>query len=106
MQWATKPAQGQLPTSAWRRLVEQDREFLHWQLRTSNVEVVLLNGASVVRWVQQAGLVGDFDEDTLAYQSSNGTGRIRVYRAVAEGCPSSAGTGRWPAPWLRTAAAV
>jgi hypothetical protein len=85
MQWATKPAQGELPAPVWKRLVEQDHDFLHRQLRNSNVDVVLLNGASVVRWVQQAGLVSNFDEDALAYQASNGNGTIRVYRAVAEG---------------------
>jgi len=69
----------------WARLVEQDRDFLHWQLRNSNVEVVLLNGASVVRWVRQVGLVAGFDEDSLVYLAKNGNGTIRVYRAAVEG---------------------
>jgi hypothetical protein len=30
VQWATKPAQGDLPTHVWRRLVEEDRDFLRW----------------------------------------------------------------------------
>jgi len=86
VQWATKPVQGELPTPVWRRLVEQDRDFLHWQLSNSNVDVVvLLNGASVVHWVQEAGLVGGYDEDALVYRASNGDGTIRVCRAVAEG---------------------
>jgi hypothetical protein len=85
VQWATKPAHGELPGLVWRRLVEQDGDFLHWQLRTSNVDVVLLNGASVVRWVQEAGLVGGVDEDALVYRAGDADGTIRVYRAVAEG---------------------
>ncbi len=85
VQWATKPAQGELSASVWERLVEQDREFLHWQLGNSNVAVVLLNGASVVRWVQQAGLVGAFDENALTYRARTGDRTIRVYRAVPVG---------------------
>jgi hypothetical protein len=85
VQWATKPAQGELPALVWERLVEQDREFLQWQLGNSNVTVVLLNGASVVSWAQQAGLVGAFDEDTLAYRARTRDRTIRVYSAVSEG---------------------
>ncbi len=85
VQWATKPAQGGLPAGVWDRLVEQDRDFLHWQLGNSNVEVVFLNGGSVVRWVKQAGLVAGFDEDVLAYLASQGSAKIRVFRGVAEG---------------------
>jgi hypothetical protein len=85
VQWATKPAQGDLSPMVWGRLVEHGRDFLRWQLRNSNVELVLLNGASVVREVQRAGLVAGFDEDVLAYQTAKGEGRIRVFRAIAEG---------------------
>lgn len=85
VQWATKPAQGALPAPVWRRLVEQDRDFLRWQLSNSNVDVVLLNGASVVRWVQEAGLASGFEEDVLIYRADKGDAAIRVYRAVAEG---------------------
>lgn len=85
VQWATKPVQGDLPSAVWNHLVEQDRDFLHWQLRNCNVAVVLLNGASVVRWVQQAGLVAGFDEDVLSYRSKRGDDEMRVFHAVAEG---------------------
>lgn len=85
VQWATKPAQGELPAAAWDRLVEKDREFLQWQLRNCNVSVVLLNGASVVRWIEQAGLLPGFDDDALSYTAKNGVNRIRVFRAVADG---------------------
>jgi hypothetical protein len=85
VQWATKPAQGDLPAAVWDRLVEQDRDFLRWQLPNSNVAVLLLNGASVVRWVKQAGLVRAFEEDLLVYPVTKGIGTIRVFRAFAEG---------------------
>ena len=32
VQWATKPAQGKLRPEVWQRLVDEDREFLAWQL--------------------------------------------------------------------------
>lgn len=85
VQWATKPAQGELPLEVWNRLVEQDREFLRWQLANSNVRLLLLNGAAIVRWLQEAGLVRGFDESVFAYQATNGPGELRVFHALAEG---------------------
>lgn len=85
VQWATKPAQGELPAGVWRRLVEEDREFLRWQLANTNVRVLLLNGASVAQWLQQAGLVEAFDEEVIPYEARNGGGKLRVYRANADG---------------------
>ena len=85
VQWATKPAQKSLPPRVWASLVEQDSDFVHHQLRTSEVRTVLLDGASVVRWVRLAGLVGDLDQEVLPYQATNGPGAIRVYRGVADG---------------------
>lgn len=86
VQWATKPAQGDLPREAWNRLVEQDRDFLRWQLRNSNVEVVLLNGASIVEELVRAELAAGFHEDQIAYETTGGEpGRLRAFRAVTEG---------------------
>jgi hypothetical protein len=51
VQWATKPVQRKLSSEVWGRLVQDDLEFLRWQLLMSNVSVVLMNGASVVCWV-------------------------------------------------------
>src|SRR5919198_398353 len=67
VQWATKPAQGELPTDVWRRLVEEDRDFLRRQLANTNVHVLILNGASVEQWVQEAGLVDEFEPDVIPY---------------------------------------
>jgi len=85
VQWATKPAQRDLPAAAWDHLVEQDHDFLRWQLLTSNVAVVLLNGASVVRWVQRVGLVNGFDEGVLVFRTNRGNDELRVFGAVGEG---------------------
>jgi hypothetical protein len=85
VQWATKPAQGELSAVVWERLVEQDRDFLRWQLANTNVRVLLLNGASVVQWPQQAGLVGDVEADVLPYHARNGRSKLRVYRTNADG---------------------
>lgn len=85
VQWATKPAQESLPRSVWKRLVNQDLDFLAWQLQNSNVGTVLLNGASVVRWMRYAGFVNEFDDDVLVYRARSGNGTIRVFRAIAGG---------------------
>lgn len=85
VQWATRPAQGDLPDPVWRRLVEEDSDFLRWQLANTNVKLVYLNGAAVVRWMRLAELVADFEEERLPYQASNGGSSLRVFRAVADG---------------------
>lgn len=85
VQWATKPAQGELREDIWARLVEQDREFLRWQLANCNVRVLLLNGASVVEWLQEAELVHDVGAEVVPYVASNGRAELRVYRADADG---------------------
>jgi hypothetical protein len=84
VQWATRPAQGQLPPAAWDRLAEQDSAFLHAQLRASSIKTVLLNGAAVIEWIRRTGLVSDFVEDMITYQGAEGTGTIRVVHAAAE----------------------
>ena len=84
-QWATKPAQGDLPADIWRRLVEEDRDFLRWQLANTNVRVLLLNGASAVQWLEEAGLVDEFESDVISYDTRGGEANLRVYRASADG---------------------
>ena len=85
VQWATVPAQGQLPAQAWQRLVEEDREFLRWQLAHANVSVVLLNGASVINGLLAAGVMSDLAEDRLGYPAKEGTGYLRVFRGASDG---------------------
>lgn len=84
VQWATDPAMARLPRDEWARLVEDDLPFLRWQLDTSNVDVVLINGASVVKGVQQAGLVDGFETETLTNAQGNGSA-LQVSRAVSSG---------------------
>jgi hypothetical protein len=85
VQWATKPAQGELPPDVWERLVEQDRNFLRWQLANTNVRVLLLNGAAAILWLQEADLVHEVEADVLPYDTRNGRAKLRVYRADADG---------------------
>jgi hypothetical protein len=84
VQWATDPAQAKLPAEEWARLVEADLPFLRWQLDTSEVDIVLVNGAGVVTGVQQAGLVEGFDSEFLDVPEG-GRRRLRVHRAVSGG---------------------
>jgi hypothetical protein len=85
VQWATKPAQGELPPATWASLVDDDRAFLHWQLRNSNVSAVLVNGATAVASLTQADLVPGFDDDVIEFDTEAGRGRLRVFRAVSDG---------------------
>ena len=85
VQWATKPAQGGLDPAVWDGLVAEDHEFLHWQLQTSGVSVVLMNGASVVRWVERAGLLAAAGSDRLRFQTKAGPREMPVYHGIAEG---------------------
>jgi hypothetical protein len=85
VQWATRPAQRKLPAEAWQRLVDEDREFLRWQLAHANVSAVLVNGASVLGGLREAGLVSDLAEDRLEYQADEGTGYLRVFCGASEG---------------------
>lgn len=94
------PAQGQLPTAAWQQLVNEDREFLRWQLGHANVSGVLVNGASVIDGLLAAGVVSDLAEDRLEYPAKQGTGYLRVFRSASDGSGSSAGTAPWPARCL------
>src|SRR4051794_20824332 len=85
VQWATRPAQGELPHASWERLVEDDREFLRWQLANSNVSTVLLNGRSVMDWIQRVGLVQGVEESDLWFPTAEGEGRLHVYRGMSDG---------------------
>jgi hypothetical protein len=85
VQWATKPAQGDLPPAGWQGLVDEDCEFLRRQLAASSVRVVLVNGASVVAALRQAGLADDFPQDVPGCEAEEDDGHLRVFRAVSDG---------------------
>jgi len=82
VQWATKPVQSRLPRDAWEILVRGDRDFLVWQLETSPVRLVLLNGASVVREVVRAGVVPYLGEEVLRCGERK-LSELRVFQADA-----------------------
>lgn len=56
VQWATWPLWGRLDEPARRRLLGEDEPFLLEQLRQEHYRLVVVNGRTVMRWVQRAGL--------------------------------------------------
>ncbi|HWF20816.1 MAG TPA: hypothetical protein VG226_01615 [Acidimicrobiales bacterium] len=56
VQWATKPVWGGLDDAAHRQLLAADLPFLRRQL-TAGWTVVLVNGKTVMDWVEAAGLL-------------------------------------------------
>jgi hypothetical protein len=86
VQWATKPAQGKLSAEVWRRLVDEDRKFLAWQLAQTPAKVILVNGAACVEWLGMEGLVTWQAPERLVFPNTNGTsGHLQVYLADQEG---------------------
>jgi hypothetical protein len=73
VQWATRPAQGKLPTSVWQGLVDADRDFLAWQLGQTPATTVLVNGAACVEWLSLEGLVVWQHLPPLVFRNANGT---------------------------------
>jgi len=57
VQWATDPIWKDLTRIQQERLLARDREFLRTQLRHEGYKVVLVNGATAVRWAERAGVV-------------------------------------------------
>lgn len=85
VQWATRPKAGDIPRPDWDAMVEEDKEFLSWQLRTGMVNAVLINGASSLAGVEATGIAGSFDTEEIGFQRSNGPGKLRVSRATKNG---------------------
>lgn len=81
VQWCTDPIQRYVPSAAWRRLVETDREFLGWQLRQHSLAVILVNGMSCVQELQAAGVVQSWTEDRIPYATKSGVAELRVFQA-------------------------
>ncbi len=58
VQWATRPVWAKIPqVNARGELIEADREFLRQQLATENIDLVLMNGRTVMREVQRMGVI-------------------------------------------------
>lgn len=57
VQWATAPVWGQIKEANYRnQLIQSDREFLREQLARENIQLVIMNGRSVLDQVQRAGV--------------------------------------------------
>lgn len=65
VQWATAPVWRWLDEAARRRLLEADLPFLERQLATGGWRVVVVNGRTVMNWVERAGLVAWTEEAHL-----------------------------------------
>jgi hypothetical protein len=57
VQWATSPVWGGLDESVRARLLAEDEPFLVRQLRQEHYRLVVVNGRTVLQWVERAGLV-------------------------------------------------
>lgn len=57
VQWATDPIWKDLARDQQERLLEGDREFLGRQLAYEGYKVVVVNGATAMRWAQAASIV-------------------------------------------------
>ncbi|HVL40131.1 MAG TPA: hypothetical protein VM328_12140 [Fimbriimonadaceae bacterium] len=57
VQWATDPIWKELRRDQQERLLEGDRDFLRRQLTHEGYKVVIVNGATAMRWAQAAGIV-------------------------------------------------
>ena len=65
VQWATDPIWKELQRSQQERLLEGDRDFLRRQLTHEGYKVVIVNGATAMRWAQAAGIVTWKETDTI-----------------------------------------
>jgi len=65
VQWATDPIWKALSREQQDHLLAGDREFLRRQLAHEEYKVVLVNGATAMRWAQEAGIVTWCDSDRI-----------------------------------------
>ena len=86
VQWATRPAQRHLSHGTWRALVDQDQDFLSWQLRQTPAPTVLVNGAGCLRGLTAAGVVPAWEADELRFSTAAGAPAVlQVFTAEASG---------------------
>ena len=82
VQWATKPAQGKLTADVWQRLVDEDRNFLTWQLGETPARTVLVNGASCVGWLEKEQIVNWDPPEVIEFTNARGgPAHLKVWRA-------------------------
>ena len=79
VQWATTEVQGDLGPE-WNMLVDQDAEFLRWQLDQTPARVVIMNGKQIVDNLISMKIAPELATTTLSYQKSNGSkGTFKIY---------------------------
>ena len=83
VQWATSPKQSALDAGVWRSLVEADREFLEWQLRTTNASIVVMISQSTVKALVEAGIAPALHEVKLQVEGISQT--LTFYFGASEG---------------------
>ncbi len=81
VQWCTSPIQRKVPATAWKHLVDTDREFLDWQLRHGGLDAVFVNGMSCVRELRAVEVVRSWTEDRVTYATKSGPTHLRLFRA-------------------------
>jgi hypothetical protein len=85
VQWSTDPVQRKVPSTAWKRLVAADRDFLGWQLRQKSLTTVLVNGMSCVDELRTVGVVQSWTEDRVPYATKSGPAELRLFQAEEHG---------------------
>ena len=85
VQWATATVQKDLG-HAWDHLVEQDKEFLLWQLETTSADTIIMNGKAVVEALMQESVVPQLESEQLHYVNKQGKPRsVTVYSGRSHG---------------------
>lgn len=82
VQWATAPVWGKIKEPHFRQqLILNDREFLREQLARENIQLVVMNGRSVIREAERMGmriddrthLLGGYPKDEVVHGRLDGT---------------------------------
>ena len=85
VQWSTYEVQKNLG-DAWHSLVEQDKQFLLWQLETTSARTFIMNGRTVVDALIAESVVPTLESEQVHYTDNKGKPRaITVYAGRANG---------------------
>lgn len=85
VQWATTDVQKNLG-DRWPKLVDDDANFLQWQLQQTSAPIVIMNGKSVVSQLIETNIVPGLDETEFVYKKLNGSrDSLKTYYAQSNG---------------------
>ena len=85
VQWSTYEVQKNLG-NAWQSLVQQDKQFLVWQLETTSATTFIMNGRTVVEELVKEAVVPSLESEQVHYIDNQGKPRsITVYAGRANG---------------------